>query len=47
MDAQDIHMMEKSSSVETPLTAEEEAIELTSMVELNLGDNKNYKTKLV
>jgi len=47
MDAQDIHMMEKSQSVETPLSQEELSMDFSMMALLNLGENSNYKTKIV
>ena len=40
-------VVDKANEVEQALTQNEEAMDLTGMKELNLGDHQNYKTRLV
>ena len=40
-------VIDKANEVEQVLTQEEDAMDLTKMKELNLGDHSNYKTRLV
>ena len=44
---QNIQFKMKCDENEIPLTEEEEAMDLRSMQYLDLGDHKNYKTKII